>query len=278
MSGDRTTPDGARTWPSGAELEALAVELALGAAEVVRAGAAGRVEVDAKSTDTDLVTQVDRASERWLVDELARRRPADAVLGEEGGGRPGSSGVRWVVDPIDGTVNFVLGLPHYAVSVAAEVDGAVVAGAVANPVTGELFRAHLGGGAFLGDARLHGPRDVPLARAVIGTGFGYDAAVRSRQGAAALPLLPRIADLRRIGAASLDLCFVAAGRLDGYFEAGLNPWDHAAGGLVAAEAGCVLSGLRGRPPSGRLYAAAGRSLAHDLFALLESVGADAVGG
>jgi fructose-1,6-bisphosphatase/inositol monophosphatase family enzyme len=266
-----------RGGPDPEELEDLAVELAEGAAAVVRDGRAGAVGVvGAKSTETDLVTEVDRATERWLVEQLAARRPEDAILGEEGGGRSGTSAVRWVVDPIDGTVNFVLGLPQFAISVAAEVAGVVVAGAVCNPMSGETFHARLGGGAYLGDRRLAGPRGVPLARAVVGTGFGYDAAMRSRQIAVLAPLLPQVADIRRLGAAALDLCFLAAGRLDAYFEAGLNPWDHAAGGLVAAEAGCVASGLRGRPPSERLYAAAGPALAPAFFALLESVGADGV--
>ncbi len=259
---------------SPAALEHLAVELAEGAAELVRSQAHGQLDVGAKSTSTDLVTEVDRAAERWLVAELARRRPADAVLGEEGGGRSGTSGVRWVLDPIDGTVNFVLGLPIYAVSVAAEVDGSVTAGAVANPVTGETFHARLGGGAYLGGQRLRGPRDIPLERAVVGTGFGYDAALRARQGAVVAHMLPRVADIRRLGAAALDLCFLGAGRIDAYFEVALNPWDHAAGGLVAAEAGCVASGLHGRTPSATLYAAAGPGLAEPFFALLEEIGAD----
>ena len=123
----------------------------------------------------------------------------------------GSSGVRWLIDPIDGTVNFVLGLPAYTVSVAAEMGGRVVAGCVHNPETGELFRATVGGGAYLGGRRLTGPRDVPLSRAVIGTGFSYDAARRGRQGALVAAILPRIGDIRRIGSASLDLCFVSAG-------------------------------------------------------------------
>jgi myo-inositol-1(or 4)-monophosphatase len=258
------------------ELERLAVELAEGAARIVREHHAGGLSVSAKSTDTDLVTEVDRAIERWLVDQLAERRPDDAILGEEGGGRPGTSGVRWLLDPIDGTVNFVLGIPSYAVSVAAEVNGAVVAGAVCNPVSRETYRARAGGGAYLGEVRLTGPRDVPLHRAVVGTGFGYDPAVRSRQVAVVGPLLPRIADIRRIGAASLDLCFLAAGRLDAYFEAGLNPWDHAAGGLVAAEAGCVAGGLRGRPPGRQMFAAAGPGLAAEFFAVLEELDADRV--
>jgi myo-inositol-1(or 4)-monophosphatase len=260
------------------ELGALAVELAEGAAEVVRAGRTRPLTVAAKSTATDLVTEVDRATEAWLVGQLGTRRPHDAILGEEGGGRPGTSGVRWLLDPIDGTVNFVLGLPQFAVSVAAELDGEVVAGAVANPLTGETFRAARGRGAWLGDERLTGPRDVPLARAVVATGFGYDAAVRRRQIEVVAPLLPHIADIRRMGAASLDLCALAAGRVDAYFEAGLNPWDHAAGGLVAAEAGCHLSGLRGRAPDGRLYAAAGAALADEFFARQEALNADGVLG
>jgi myo-inositol-1(or 4)-monophosphatase len=259
-----------------AELERLAVELAEGAARIVREHRSGGLSVSAKSTDTDLVTEVDRATERWLVEQLAERRPDDAILGEEGGGRPGTSGVRWLLDPIDGTVNFVLGIPQYAVSVAAEVDGAVVAGAVCNPISCEVYHARFGGGAYLGEARLSGPRDVPLHRAVVGTGFGYDPGVRTEQIAVVAPLLPRIADIRRIGAASLDLCFLAAGRLDAYFEAGLNPWDHAAGGLVATEAGCVASGLHGRPPGKPMYAAAGPGLAAVFFAALEELGADRV--
>jgi myo-inositol-1(or 4)-monophosphatase len=262
-----------------AALESLAVELARGAAEVARRGRAGGLDIDSKSTATDLVTDVDRRVERWLIDRLAERRPGDAVLAEEGGDRAagaGDSGVRWVLDPIDGTVNFVLGLPQYAASVAAEIDGEVVAGAVSNPATGETFSAHLGGGARLHGTPLRGPRDVPLARAVIATGFNYDAAMRARQIAVVAPLLPRVGDVRRLGASSLDLCFVAAGRLDGYFEAGLHRWDYAAGGLVAREAGCVLTGLHGRPPTDRLLAVAGPGLAAELFALLEELGADGV--
>lgn len=258
------------------ELERLAVELAEGAAALVRDGHRAGLAVSVKSTATDLVTEVDKATERWLVDQLGTRRPHDAILGEESGGTTGTTDVRWLLDPIDGTVNFVLGIPLFAVSVAAEIDGAVVAGAVCNPLSGETFHARLGNGSYLGGERLAGPRDVPLARAVVGTGFGYDAALRSRQAAVAAELLGKIADIRRLGAASLDLCFLAAGRLDAYFEAGLNRWDHAAGGLIAAEAGCVLSGLRGRPPARQLYAAAGPRLARDFFALLESVEADAV--
>jgi myo-inositol-1(or 4)-monophosphatase len=266
----------ARTSPTPEDLEQLAVALARGGAAVVREQAPDALSVSAKSTATDLVTQVDRHTERWLVETLAQRRPDDAVLGEEGGGRGGTSGVRWLLDPIDGTVNFVLDIPHYAVSVAAERDGVVVAGAVCNPVSGELFHASLGGGAYLEGRRLTDRRDVPLSRAVVATGFSYDAEMRGRQVAVVAPMLPLIADVRRLGSAAMDLCFLAAGRIDAYFEAGLNPWDYAAAGLVASEAGCVVSGLHGRPPSGRLYAAAAPGLAEAFFALLEAEGADEV--
>jgi len=262
--------------PSPVQLEQLAVELAAGAADVVRAARGSALDVSAKSTATDLVTATDRATESWLRGELARLRPDDSVLGEESGAQAGTSAVRWVIDPIDGTVNFVLGLPQYAVSIAAEVDGRTVAGAVLNPASGELFRAHLGGGAYLGDTRLRGPRRVELARAVVGTGFAYAAQRRERQAAVVAQLLPAVADLRRLGSASLDLCAVAAGRLDAYFEAGLNPWDYAAGLLIASEAGCAATGLRDREPGPTMAAVARPELLTELTALLETLDADRV--
>jgi myo-inositol-1(or 4)-monophosphatase len=272
------TIDAAGRPPLPTELLDLCVALASGAGDLVRNARHAGMSVATKSTATDLVTEVDTECERWLTAQILARRPDDAILGEEGAGHSGTSGVRWLIDPIDGTVNFVLGIPQYAVSVAAEIDGVIVAGAVTNPVSGEQFRASRGGGAFYGEDRLTGPRDVPLERAVVGTGFGYDVALRTRQAAVAARLLPRIADLRRIGCAALDLCFLAAGRLDAYVEAGLHPWDHAAGGLIVTEAGGVISGLRGREPSGQLFAAAGPTLAPAFFALLESLDADQVGG
>jgi myo-inositol-1(or 4)-monophosphatase len=266
--------DGVTARPDPAELAEFAVEVAEGAGRLVQAGRRDGLDVGVKSTATDLVTEVDRRSERWLVEQIRQARPDDGVLGEEGGERAGRSGVRWVLDPIDGTVNFVLGLPYYAVCVAAEVDGTVLAGAVCNPAADETFRAWRGGGAYRGEQRLSGPRPVELAAAVIGTGFGYDAAQRARQAEVVAPLLPRIGDIRRYGAASLDICNVAAGRLDGFFEAGLNLWDYAAAALVATEAGCVTSGLHRRAASSQLFAVAGRELAGPLFAELEALGAD----
>lgn len=262
--------------PSPTELAEIAAQLALGAGQLIRAHRHDHFEIDTKSTPTDVVTEVDRQVEAYISGELAARRPEDAVIGEETGRRPGSSGVRWFVDPIDGTVNFVLGLPQYAVSIAAEVGGRIVAGCVHNPISGEVFHASAGGGAFEGEQRLRGPREVPLAQAVVATGFGYDSSRRAKQATVVASLLPRIGDIRRLGSAALDLCAVAAGRLDGYYEVGLNPWDWSAGVLIASEAGCVVSGLRGRPPSAIMTAVAGAALAPELFALLEEMGADDV--
>jgi myo-inositol-1(or 4)-monophosphatase len=267
---------------SARELGRYAEFLARGAADLIRRtdhrreGADLDMDIQSKSTSTDLVTVVDQASETWLIEQITRDRPGDGILGEEGGERAGTTGVRWVVDPIDGTVNFVLGLPAFSVSVAAELDGTVVAGAVCNPVSDELFHATAGGGAWLGDQRLTGPRDVALDRAVVGTGFAYDRELRRRQAVVAAALLPRVADIRRMGSAALDLCSVAAGRLDAYYETGLNPWDYGAGALIAAEAGCVVGGLHGAHLSARVAVAAGPGLAGAFAALLEELGADAV--
>jgi myo-inositol-1(or 4)-monophosphatase len=258
------------------QLEQFAVELATGAADLVRRATGHGIDVSAKTTATDLVTQVDRQTEQWLRDRIEAARPGDGVLGEEGTGVPSRTRVRWIIDPIDGTVNFVLGLPQYSVSVAAEVDGVVVAGAVCNVALDETFRAHAGGGAWRGEQRLPGPRAVDVSRAVVGTGFAYDADMRARQAAVVAQLLPRIADIRRLGSAALDLCAVAAGHIDAYFEAGLHPWDYAAGALIATEAGCAVSGLRGRAPGSTFTAAVAPATAPAFFALLESLAADSV--
>jgi myo-inositol-1(or 4)-monophosphatase len=261
------------------ELGALAVRVALGAGEVARTGRRAGFAVETKSTATDVVTEVDRRVERWIAEAVAAARLGDGLLGEEGADQSGRTRVRWIVDPIDGTVNFTLGLPLYAVSVAAELDGEIVAGCVHNPESGDTYRAVRGRGAYLArpgepDIRLRGPRDVPVARMVVGTGFGYDAGRRRAQAERLPELLTRIGDIRRLGAASLDLCAVASGQLDGYFEVGLNYWDYAAGLLVAREAGCVASGLRGREPGPAFTAVSGSSVADEFFALLADLRAD----
>ncbi|MET0703283.1 MAG: inositol monophosphatase family protein [Mycobacterium sp.] len=215
-----------------------------GAPESGTAPADGAVQ--AKSTPTDPVTIVDTETERLLRQRLAELRPGDPVLGEEEGG-PSDAGaadagqVTWVLDPIDGTVNFVYGIPAYAVSVAAQIDGVSVAGAVADVVAGEIYSAGVGLGAHVAGPtgrralRCNGVNEVSMA--LLGTGFGYAPARRTAQAALLARLIPEVRDVRRIGSAALDLCMVGAGRLDAYYEHGLNRWDWAAGVLVAAEAG-----------------------------------------
>jgi len=250
----------------------IAKRLAMGAGELIRSGRVRGVEqVAVKSTPTDVVTAMDRASEGFLLAELVRLRPEDGVLGEEGTSRPGTSGVRWILDPIDGTVNYLYGLPWYAVSVAAEEDGAVTAGVVHNPATGELFSAVRGGGAWLDGQRLRCSDEAVLGQALVSTGFSYDATRRGEQASVAAALLPQVRDLRRMGSAALDLCQVAAGRLDGHYEQGLWPWDYAAGGLIAAESGARVEGLRGAPAGGDFLVAAGPRLFSVLSPVLESL-------
>jgi myo-inositol-1(or 4)-monophosphatase len=231
--------------------------------------------VQTKSSPTDVVTEMDRKSEALITSRIRAHRPADAVLGEEGGqtdGGTGASRVRWVVDPLDGTVNYLYGLRDWAVSIAAEVDGTVVAGVVEVPRAGETFTAVAGQGAWLhrGGARLalHCPDGVPLGQALVGTGFGYDAGRRQIQGEVVAALLPYVRDIRRAGSAAVDLCSVAAGRLDAFYERGLNYWDFAAGGLIAREAGATVGGLAGRPESTSLTVAAGPGLYQQLEAFL----------
>lgn len=238
-------------------LEELAVEVALSAGRIIADERPADVEVAAtKSTATDVVTVMDQRSQDHLVARLREARPDDSVMGEEDGGATGTSGITWVIDPIDGTVNYLYGIPAYAVSVAAVVGDPSTPGAwrpfvgvVLNPATGQLFRARRGGGARLvvgGHERALVPNPCDeLGQALVGTGFGYAADRRERQGRLVLDLLPQVRDIRRIGSAALDLCSVAAGQLDAYYETGLNPWDLAAGWLVATEAGVRVGGLEG---------------------------------
>jgi myo-inositol-1(or 4)-monophosphatase len=260
-----------------AELADIARQLAGQAGELMLRGRAAGLSVSTKSSVTDVVTDVDRAVEQMLRAELARLRPADSVLGEEGGEhqQPGSA-VRWVLDPIDGTVNFMLGLPQFAVSIAAQLHGRTVAGCVLNPSSGDEFSAILGRGAFLGNRRLTGPRSVPLDQAVVATGFGYDPGRRARQGALVGQLLAHVGNLRRLGSAALDLCSLAAGWVDLYFEGPLGEWDFAAGLLIATEAGVATSGLNGRPAGTSMVAGAHPERAGQFFDLLTELGVAAL--
>jgi myo-inositol-1(or 4)-monophosphatase len=237
------------------ELLELATTTARSAARLIESGAARGVEVTAtKSSPVDVVTESDRSAERLIRRTLLEARPDDAVLGEEAQGdqsdQPGTSGVRWVVDPIDGTVNFLYGIPQYAVSIAAELDGEVVAGVVLNAATGTEYTATLGGPALRDGVPVRVRATVPMGERLIGTGFSDDARQRQIQAAALLHLLPQIRDIRRFGSCALDLCALAQGSLDGYLEEGVNLWDHAAGGLVAQRAGARVEtepGVGGRP-------------------------------
>ena len=275
------------TAATGRELLAIAIGAALEAGQLL-ASKEGRVEVAAtKSSPTDVVTEMDGRAEELIRARILVARPDDAILGEEGGQVDGAvDGVdapaRWVVDPLDGTVNYLYGLHDWAVSIAAEVAGEIVAGAVYVPMRGELFTAVRGEGAWLESTRGSqppgGPGEagipdstferiplrcrpgVPLDQALVATGFGYRAQRRTVQGEVVAALLPRIRDIRRNGVASVDLCAVAAGRLDGYYERGLNYWDYAAGALIAAEAGAVVGDSKGGPPNPSMTVAAGPGL------------------
>jgi myo-inositol-1(or 4)-monophosphatase len=223
------------------ELVRIAVTVATEAAELVRTARSHAVtQVDTKSSETDVVTAADRASEQLVRDRLAQLRPGEPVLGEEEGGATSLDGLVWVVDPIDGTVNYLYGLPFYAVSIAAQLDGVSVAGAVVEPVSGRVWTAARGGGAFLDGQPLRAAATTRLELSLLGTGFSYDQSRRLRQADAVNRMLGRVRDIRRCGAASLDLCAVAAGWEDAYVEHGLHRWDWAAGGLIAEEAGAVV--------------------------------------
>lgn len=250
-------------------------------------GSAGpSAAVQTKSTPTDPVTVVDTETERFLRDRLAELRSGDPILGEEGGGHVdvaanASDTVTWVLDPIDGTVNFVYGIPAYAVSIAAQVGGVSVAGAVADVVAGGVYSAAIGRGAHLTDETgTHALRCSAvddLSMALLGTGFGYSMQRRAAQAELLAHLLPVVRDVRRIGSAALDLCMIAAGRLDAYYEHGLQIWDCAAGALIAAEAGArvllptpaVPIALDGSTGSAGLVVAAAPGIIDELLAVLK---------
>jgi myo-inositol-1(or 4)-monophosphatase len=273
------------------QLRAVAEQLAAEAAAFVRRrraeifgdgdgvasdpGQAGLVQT--KSTPTDPVTVVDTETELLLRDRLGELRPGEAILGEEGGGpAPGADGaVCWVIDPIDGTVNFVYGIPAYGISIAAQSDGVSVAGAVADVVSGDIYSAAAGHGAHVlrgGERReLRCSAVTELSMALVGTGFGYAPQRRAVQSALLARLLPQVRDVRRIGSAALDLCLVAAGRLDAHYEHGLHVWDWAAGALIATEAGALVV----LPPvdeEGGLVVAAAPGVAAALIDALDQAG------
>ncbi|MFJ3309272.1 inositol monophosphatase family protein [Streptomyces sp. NPDC086549] len=261
------------------DLLRLAQEAARRAGELLRDGRPADLTVAAtKSSPIDVVTEMDIAAEKLITDLIAGHRPDDGFLGEEGASIEGTSGIRWVIDPLDGTVNYLYGLPTWAVSIAAEQDGETVVGVVAAPMRGETYHAVRGDGAWAtgaweGERRLACRPAPPLDQALVSTGFNYVSEVRAHQAEVAAKLIPLLRDIRRSGSAAVDLCDVACGRLDGYYERGLNAWDVAAGDLIAREAGALTGGRPGERPARDLTVAGTPGVFEPLQRLLEDFGA-----
>jgi len=222
----------------------LATSVALEAGRVLseRFSAAGPTQavtdsILSKTSRTDLVTEADHSSERLVISRILAARPQDAIVAEESGAVDGTSGLTWVVDPLDGTINFVYGFPVFGVSIACRSKAAALLGVVHDPTRGETFTAISGGGAFRDGSPLILRQGPAVGEALVGTGFSYMSERRSAQGRLLAHVLPHVRDIRRAGAAAIDLCWVAAGRLDAFYEAGLAPWDLAAGSLIVTEAG-----------------------------------------
>ncbi|KFF97624.1 inositol-phosphate phosphatase [Streptomyces scabiei] len=269
MTDQSERPDGLK-----AELLEIALDAARRAGTFLRDGRPADLGVAAtKSSAVDVVTEMDIASEKLITGLLAEHRPHDGVLGEEGASVQGTSGVQWVIDPLDGTVNYLYGLPSWAVSIAVRVDGETVVGVVDAPVRGEVYRAVLGEGAYVNDRPARVRPAPELGLALVGTGFGYRAERRARQADVLRELIPHVRDIRRGGSAAIDLCDVAVGRLDAYYERGLNAWDYAAGDLIAREAGALTGGRPSEPLSPDLTIAAPPALFEALQTRLEALGA-----
>ena len=217
-------------------------------------------DVNQKSSAVDFATQMDHASEKLIVESLLAARPDDGIIGEEGANRPSTSGITWVIDPLDGTVNYFYDLPGWNVSIAAKDESGVIVGVVNAPTINSLWTATRGGGAFLNGAPIRCKDPITLDRALIGSGFSYSLEKRVGQAEFVRSLIPRVRDIRRGGAAAVDLCHVATGAYDGYFEMDLNEWDLAAGGLIATEAGAIVTGRNGGIAGKEMVIAAGPAL------------------
>jgi myo-inositol-1(or 4)-monophosphatase len=198
-------------------------------------------EISSKSVAIDIATQMDKASEKFIVDSILNQRPEDGIIGEEGASRDSRSGITWVIDPVDGTVNYLYGIPGWSISIAAKDGEGVIAGIVHAPSISSTWTATRKGGARFNGSPISVNDPIELNRALIGTGFAYDVTKRFEQGRVAATLLPQIRDLRRMGSAAVDICHVAMGRFDGYYESGLFEWDRAAASLIATEAGALFS-------------------------------------
>jgi myo-inositol-1(or 4)-monophosphatase len=258
---------------------ALAMQIASGAGKLLLDRPAD-LGVTTKSTATDVVTLMDQRAEAFIVGELSKHRPNDAILGEEGANQAGTSGFQWVIDPIDGTVNYLHQVPYWCVSIGLmeESTGLALAGVVFVPVLDQMYISSRGLGAWM--VELGVPRELKvsdcteLSQALMGTGFGYSSARRASQARVLQEVLPKVADIRRLGSCAVDLCLVADGVLDGYFERGVNAWDHAAGELIAREAGAVSSGLFGNAIGNDMIVVANPAIHGDLVAILEANQAD----
>lgn len=285
------------TEPTPLSLLTLANAAALAATALIHDARPTELHVEHKSTSTDMVTNMDLASEQLIRSIVADARPLDRFIGEESLGSafsgPEDSTVTWIVDPIDGTTNYLYDLPGYNISIAAEIDGRTVAGVISDPTHNRIYSAALGAGSFCTTIHPENPdrvsdpvqldvnsnghhRASQLEHALIATGFAYDPRLRARQGEVVAKLLPLIRDIRRFGAAALDLCHVAAGRVDGYFEVNLGRWDLAAGALIATEAGARVGAINGGPELPGSVVAANPAIFEDLQQILEDLGAGTV--
>ncbi len=254
-----------------ADLLALAMEISAEATAVVAKYAAERTYIiETKSTPTDLVTEADRETEALIVRRILGERPNDGLLGEEGANRESTSGIRWVIDPIDGTTNFVYGVPAYSVSIGVERDGKMIAGVVSDVALKQVYSASLGAGAFLDGRAIQVSKLTDLSTSLMGIGFAYDPNRRDLQARFYDRVMTHIRDVRRMGSAALDLCRVASGQLDGYFEFQLNPWDIAAGGIIVREAGGITRGFHGFTFEDGYVLATPPALSDPMLALIDS--------
>jgi myo-inositol-1(or 4)-monophosphatase len=259
--------------PELRDLLALASDFAQVAGRLHAQGLHDALRIETKSTPTDLVSHIDKEAERLIVERLREMRPDDALLAEEGSLLDGGSGVRWVVDPLDGTTNYIYGYPAYAVSIAVEIGGETQVGVILDSSAGRMYRAVAGHGAFCDGERLQVRAQTDLSQALVATGFAYAAELRERQGATVARVLGRVRDIRRSGTAARDLCHIAAGHVDAYWELDLSPWDHAAGVLIAREAGAevlLTEAAHGRGPA---VVAASPALMPAFVELLREAGA-----
>jgi myo-inositol-1(or 4)-monophosphatase len=255
------------------ELLALASDLARDAGRLHTDGRESSLRIKTKSSPTDLVSHIDHEAESLIVGRLARERPGDAVFAEEGSRSESSTGVRWVIDPLDGTTNYVYGYPAFAVSIGVEIGGQPRLGVVYDSSAGLLYEAIAGSGARCDGQPIRAREQADLSQALVATGFSYEAAQRELQGLATARVLGRVRDMRRGGSAALDLCHIAAGRLDAYWELDLSPWDYAAGSVIAREAGAEVTFSQPAHGRGPAIVAAHPALMPAFLALLREAGA-----